>query len=99
MRWSSRPSVGIVIASRGYPESFETGLAIRGLDAIDRDVLVFHAGMKSAGGGFVTSGGRVCTVVAMGDTMEEARAIAYDNARRITFENAYYRTDIALEAV
>ena len=99
VRWSSRPSVGIVIASRGYPESFETGLAIRGLDAVDRDVLVFHAGMKTAGDGFVTSGGRVCTVVAMGDTMEEARAIAYDNARRITFENAYYRTDIALEAV
>ena len=78
---------------------FDTGFPIAGLDAIDRDVLVFHAGSKAVDGGYVTSGGRVLTVVAMGDTMQEARDRAYDNARRVTFENAYYRTDIALEAV
>ena len=99
VRWSPRPSVGVVVASKGYPENFDTGFPIAGLDAIDRDVLVFHAGSKAVDGGYVTSGGRVLTVVAMGDTMQEARDRAYDNARRVTFENAYYRTDIALEAV
>lgn len=99
IKWSSRPAVGIVIASRGYPEAFDTGFPVRGLESVDPGVLVFHAGMKAVDGAFVTSGGRVCTVVATGETMAEARAIAYDNARRITFENAYYRTDIALEAV
>lgn len=99
VRWSSRSSVGIVVASRGYPESFETGFPIRGLDAVDRDVLVFHAGTRAVDGGLVTSGGRVCTVVASGATMREARDRAYDNARRITFENSYYRTDIGLEAL
>jgi len=99
IRWSPRPAVGIFVASCGYPDKFETGFPVRGLDAMDPGVHAFHAGIKAVDGGFVTSGGRVCTVVATGETMAEARAIAYDNARRITFENAYYRTDIALEAV
>ena len=99
IRWSERPAVGVCVASRGYPEKFETGFPVRGLDAIDPDVHVFHAGMREVDGTVVTSGGRVCTVVATGGTMAEARDRAYDNARRITFENAYYRTDIALEAV
>lgn len=99
VRWSPNPTVGIVVASRGYPESFETGFPIAGLDAVDPDVHVFHGGTRAVDGGFVTSGGRVCTVVASGKTMKEARERAYDNVRRISFENAYYRTDIAQEAV
>jgi phosphoribosylamine--glycine ligase len=99
IRWSPRPAVGVVIASRGYPESFETGFPIHGLDAVDPGVQVFLAGAKEVDGEVVTSGGRVCTVVATGETYREAREIAYDNARRVTFENAYYRTDIAQEAV
>jgi len=99
VRWSARPAVGVVIASRGYPETFETGFPINGLDAVDPDTLVFHMGTRATGTGFVTSGGRVCTVVATGATVAEARERAYDNARRVTFENAYYRSDIALEAI
>jgi phosphoribosylamine--glycine ligase len=99
IRWSPRPAVGVVIASRGYPESFETGFPIHGVDAVDPGVQVFLAGAKEVDGEVVTSGGRVCTVVATGETYREAREIAYDNARRVTFENAYYRTDIAQEAV
>jgi phosphoribosylamine--glycine ligase len=99
VRWSRRPAVGVVIASGGYPDHFETGFPIAGLDTVDADVLVFHAGMKSQDGRLVTSGGRVCTVVATGETMQEARDRAYDNVRRITFQNSYFRTDIALEAV
>lgn len=99
VRWSSKPAVGIFVASRGYPESFQTGFPIHGLDAVDPDVMVFHAGIRAVDDGFVTSGGRVCTVVATGKTMVEAREKAYDNACRISFENSYYRNDIALEAV
>ncbi|MGB4862926.1 MAG: phosphoribosylamine--glycine ligase, partial [Tepidiformaceae bacterium] len=99
VRWSSDPTVGVVVASRGYPESFETGFPISGFDAVDEGVHVFHAGTRAVEDGFVTSGGRVCTVVASGTTIQEARERAYDNARRITFQNAYYRSDIAQEAV
>ncbi|MGE3076831.1 MAG: phosphoribosylamine--glycine ligase [Dehalococcoidia bacterium] len=99
VRWSPNPTVGVVVASRGYPESFETGFPVVGLDAIDPDVNVFHGGMRATDNGFVTSGGRVCTVVASGKSLQEARDRAYDNARRISFENAYYRTDIAQEAL
>jgi phosphoribosylamine--glycine ligase len=99
VRWSPNPTVGVVVASLGYPESFESGFPIAGLDAIDPDVNVFHAGTKAVDGGLVTAGGRVCTVVASGKTILEARERAYDNARRITFKNAYYRSDIAKEAI
>ena len=99
IRWSERPAVGICVVSRGYPEAFDTGFPVQGLDAMDPGVLVFHAGTRASEGAVITAGGRVCTVVATGATMAEARAIAYDNARRISFQNAYYRSDIALEAV
>ncbi|MEO8540898.1 MAG: phosphoribosylamine--glycine ligase [bacterium] len=99
VRWSDRPAVGIFVASKGYPETFQTGFPIHGLDALDKDVLAFHGGTRAVDGGFVTAGGRVVTIVATGATMLEARERAYDNARRVTFENAYYRTDIALEAI
>ena len=90
-------AVGVVMASEGYPGAYETGFEISGLDAVDDDVLVFHAGTAlDEDGKIVTSGGRVLCVVARGADRETARGIAYDNIRRISFENAYYRRDIAL---
>ena len=90
-------AVGVVMASKGYPGAYETGFEVSGLDAVDDDVLVFHAGTAlDAGGKTVTSGGRVLCVVARGADRETAREIAYDNVRRISFENAFYRSDIAL---
>lgn len=90
-------AVGVVMASKGYPGAYETGFEISGLDAVDDDVLVFHAGTAlDEDGKTVTSGGRVLCVVARGADRETAREIAYDNVRRISFENAYYRSDIAL---
>ena len=90
-------AVGVVMASGGYPGAYETGFEISGLDAVDDDVLVFHAGTAvGEGGKVVTSGGRVLCVVARGPDRETAREIAYDNVRRISFENMYYRSDIAL---
>ena len=95
IEWSDEPAVGVVLASGGYPESYTTGHLIEGLGDVDDDVQVFHAGTKQTPEGVVTNGGRVLTVTARGPTLAAARAKAYANARRITFEGAYMRSDIA----
>src|SRR3712207_2747899 len=99
IRWRENAVVGVVLASGGYPGNFRTGLPITGLDALDPDILVFHAGTRTEGGVPVTAGGRVLTVVAEGRTLAEARARVYDNVPRIRFEGMHYRTDIALREV
>jgi len=93
--WSNEAAVGVVVASGGYPEHYTTGHAIHGLESVDPDVLVFHAGTSRRDGRVVTAGGRVLTVVGRGATIDDARRRAYDNVRRISFEGAHYRTDIA----
>lgn len=90
--------VGVVMASGGYPGKYRTGLPVNGLQDVDKDVLVFHAGTKvgSTPWEVLTNGGRVLTVVALGKTIAQAREKVYDNISRITFEGAHYRKDIAL---
>lgn len=95
VRWSARASVGVVVASGGYPATYKIGYLIEGLSDVDPEVLVFQAGTKADARGLVTAGGRVLTVVATGATVAEARARAYDNVRRVRFVDAYYRRDIA----
>ncbi len=97
--WSARSSVGVVLASRGYPGTYPTGYPIEGLGTIERDVFVFHAGTSSGPSGYLTAGGRVVTVVALGDSMAEARARAYRNVDRIRFQGMSYRHDLALREV
>ena len=80
-----------MLASRGYPNSPEIGFEILGLDKVDPGVLVFPGGMTDG----KTSGGRVLTVAALGDTYESAREVAYNNIRRISFEGCWFRGDIA----
>jgi phosphoribosylamine--glycine ligase len=93
---SQNACVGVVMASGGYPGSYDTGFPITGLDDLDEDVVVFHAGTKLGPDGQVlTSGGRVLTVVAMGKTIAEAREKVYANIPRIRFEGCHYRKDIA----
>jgi phosphoribosylamine--glycine ligase len=88
--------VGVAMASGGYPGSYQTGYPITGLGDLDEDVLVFHAGTRLTGDGqVVTSGGRVLTVVADGETLTEARRKVYSNMPRIHFEGCHYRRDIA----
>jgi phosphoribosylamine--glycine ligase len=99
VRWSSKATVGVVCASGGYPATYKLGHLIEGVDRVDPDVLVFHAGTKDDARGLVTNGGRVLTVVATGDTVAEARAKAYENVKRISFTDMHYRRDIAAEAV
>jgi len=88
--------VTIALACEGYPVSPRTGDVIRGLeDAAVNSVTVFHAGTRREGGDFVTSGGRVLYVSALGSTIESARARAYDAAEQIEWPGRYYRRDIA----
>jgi phosphoribosylamine---glycine ligase len=99
IEWSSEATVGVVIASGGYPEDYATGYSIAGLGSLDDDVLVFHGGTALRDDGtIVTRGGRVLTVVASGPTLTEARAKVYRNVQRIHFTQAYYRRDIAAPA-
>ena len=95
MRWSERASVTVMLASKGYPGAYETGLPISGLNAVDDDVLVFHAGTaRDADGRLVTNGGRVLAVTALADSVADARAKVYANIARIHFEGRHYRSDI-----
>jgi phosphoribosylamine--glycine ligase len=88
--------VGVVVASGGYPGTYQTGFPITGLDDVDKDVMVFHAGTRiNPEGQVLTCGGRVVTVAALGRGLAEAREKVYDNVKRIHFEGAYYRKDIA----
>ena len=94
-------AVGVVLASGGYPETYETGHRIEGLEEAGAlpGVVVFHAGTALRDGRLVTAGGRVLTVVALGSDFESARTRAYDAAARIRFEHLHMRRDIGLKAV
>ena len=100
--WSSQACVGVVVASGHYPDdvAMKTGFKIRGLAEMPRGVLIFHAGTRfDPGMGLVTSGGRVVTSVALGDSVAQARQTALAGARQVRFEGAFFRSDIAQEAV
>jgi len=97
VEWDSGACVGVVMASGGYPGSYKQGFPITGLDKIDSDILVFHAGTKLDGGKICTAGGRVLTVVAAGNTVAEARKRVYLNLPCISFDGCHYRKDIATE--
>jgi len=98
--WSDRPAVGVVVASGGYPEGYGTGYPVEGLSSIPEGVLVFHAGTRLVPGrGLVTSGGRVLTAVGLGDDVAAARMAALSGAVRVRFPGAFFRKDIAQEAI
>ena len=97
VEWSDDACVGVVMASGGYPGSYKTGLPITGLDKVDSDLLIFHAGTEAEGEKICTAGGRVLTVVATGKSVAEAREKVYQNLSLIHFEGCHYRKDIAAE--
>jgi phosphoribosylamine--glycine ligase len=102
LRWSPQPCVGVVVASAHYPDELavKTGFQIRGLAEMPPGVLIFHAGTRfEPGRGLVTDGGRVVTSVALGDTVSQAREKALAGARKVRFDGAFFRSDIAGEAV
>lgn len=98
--WSSRACVCVVMASGGYPEKYDKGIEITGLEdaASMKDVVVFHAGTKLDGDKVVTNGGRVLGVTAMADDLASARDLAYEAVKKIHFDKAHVRSDIAAKA-
>jgi phosphoribosylamine---glycine ligase len=100
VQWDDNACVGVVMASGRYPGSYKTGFKITGLDKLNDDVMVFHAGTKVGEDSQVyTDGGRVLTVTATGKSMAEARARVYRNLPRINFDGCHYRKDIAAREV
>ncbi len=108
LEWDLRPAVSVVMASEGYPGHYERDRVIQNLEAVERmpDVKVFHAGTTLRGdptlgreSRVVTDGGRVLTVTALGSNLAEAQSRAYEAARAIKFQGAWYRRDIAGHAI
>jgi phosphoribosylamine--glycine ligase len=89
------------MASGGYPDDYQKGKKISGLEEAGKleDVVVFHAGTKEQDGQIVTSGGRVLGVTALGSTIADAKAKAYQAVDKINFDGAYCRRDIADKAI
>jgi phosphoribosylamine--glycine ligase len=98
-QWDKRPALGVVMAAGGYPDSYKKGDEIDGLDLVESDVKVFHAGTQLQDDKVTTSGGRVLCVTALGDSVADAQTHAYDNVKRINWQNVYYRTDIGHRAI
>jgi len=87
-------AVCIVLASHGYPDRYETGKAISGVETAAKESMIFHAGTKNENGQFLTSGGRVLGVTTLGNNLRTAIGTAYDAVRKVSFEGVYYRNDI-----
>ena len=96
IEWEKGACVCVVLASGGYPEAYEKGKEIT-VGALDEGVVLCHAGTAMKDGKLVTSGGRVLGVCAKGETIEEARQIAYKNVEKISFEKMHYRKDIGIK--
>jgi len=99
-RWDERCSLGVVLAAGGYPDTYNKGDEIHGLDNIDsRETKVFHAGTEIKNGKVVTNGGRVLCVCALGNTVAHAQKLAYSVVKKIKWTHMYCRTDIGFKAI
>jgi phosphoribosylamine--glycine ligase len=99
--WDPRAALGVVMAAGGYPDTYERGHPIRGLNAVAglADCKVFHAGTSLVEGEVLTNGGRVLCVTALGEGVSEAQSNAYAVVQEIGWKDAYYRSDIGHRAV
>lgn len=94
LQMKSATAVCVVLASQGYPDAYQTGKVIAGLETADADTFIFHAGTKKENDLFVTSGGRVLGVTCIGNGLQQTIEKTYQAVRKISFDNVYYRTDI-----
>lgn len=97
-RWAAPCALCVVMASQGYPGSYDKGVAIEGLDRVGADAVVFHAGTAEQEGRVVTAGGRVLAVTAIGESVDQAAQRAYAAVDRIAFSGAQHRRDIGHHA-
>lgn len=92
--WKEKACVTVVITSKGYPNEYEKGFIITGVDELDKDIILFHNGTKKIDRSLITNGGRVLSVTSLGHTIEEARKKIYSNVDKIKFNGMNYRKDI-----
>ena len=98
LQWSEEAVIGVVLASKGYPEAYKKGDIISGLDAL-QDVIVFHAGTAMKHGDFVTNGGRVLFVACKANSLQEAKDKVYKEIGKIESDGLFYRSDIGYRAI
>ncbi|EEM12914.1 Phosphoribosylamine--glycine ligase [Bacillus pseudomycoides] len=98
LKWSEEAVIGVVLASKGYPEVYEKGAIIRGLDTLE-DAIVFHAGTAMKRGDFVTNGGRVLLVACKAKDLQEAKDKVYKEIAKIKSDGLFYRNDIGYRAI
>ncbi|MFH7833211.1 phosphoribosylamine--glycine ligase [Bacillus luti] len=98
LQWSEEAVIGVVLASKGYPEAYKKGDIINGLDAL-QDVIVFHAGTAMKHGDFVTNGGRVLFVACKANSLQEAKDTVYKEIGKIESDGLFYRSDIGYRAI
>jgi phosphoribosylamine--glycine ligase len=94
IKWSKKSACCVVCASGGYPGAYEKGKTIRGLEKVDKNIVIFHAGTKIINGEIVTNGGRVLGITAVADNLKESLTKAYKATENISFEGMQYRKDI-----
>ncbi|EGT4598701.1 phosphoribosylamine--glycine ligase [Clostridioides difficile] len=94
INYSDEEAVCVMLTSGGYPDSYEKGKIITGLENLDDDIVVFHSGTKMLDGNLVTNGGRVIGITAKSATVKDAAEKVYENIKKINFEGMHYRTDI-----
>lgn len=96
IEYKKEEAVCVMLTSGGYPDNYEKGKIITGLENLDKDIVVFHSGTKRLDNNLVTNGGRVIGITANASTVEEAAKKVYENIKKISFEGMHYRTDIGM---
>ncbi|MDQ1002922.1 phosphoribosylamine--glycine ligase [Neobacillus niacini] len=98
VKWKDNAAVCVIMSSAGYPGLYEKGEVISGLDQVVQPTMIFHAGTAEKDGQIITNGGRVLGLTAIGETLKEARELAYQSVEKVSFKGAHYRTDIGAKA-
>jgi len=99
IQWNSEMALGVIMASKGYPESYRTGMEIKGLNDFDNNIKVFHSGTRTKNNKTLTNGGRVLCVTALGKDIKESRDIAYSATSEINWKGCYFRKDIGFRVM
>ena len=94
IEWDERFALGVVMASNGYPEKYETGFPILGINEENETTKIFHCGTKKEGEEILSNGGRVLCVTGLGNDLSNAFEKAYEATSKITWNGAFYRKDI-----
>lgn len=99
LKWKNKSAVNVVIASGGYPEAYEKGYPIKGLDNVSDEALIFCAGVRKENDNLLTNGGRVLSLTVLGNDLRDAQEKVYKEVVKISFTDSYYRSDIAQKGI